>query len=64
MSISLHKHECTAPDLRAEISAGTESVSELVRRYHVKVVTIRKRQSRTDFQERSLTAYHLQTTLG
>lgn len=63
MSISLHKHECTTPDLRAEISAGTESVSELVRRYHVKAATICKRQSRTDFQDRSLTAHHLQTTL-
>jgi len=63
MSISLHEHEYTTPDLRAEISAGTESVSELVRRYHVKAATIRKGQSRTDFQERLLTAHHLQTTL-
>ena len=49
--------------MRAEIAASSEPVSKLARRYHVTAATIRKWQSRTDFQDRSPTAHHLQTTL-
>ena len=63
MLIALHKQARTTPAVRAEIAASSEPVSKLARRYHVTAATIRKWQSRTDFQDRSPTAHHLQTTL-
>ncbi len=63
MLIALHKQARTTPAVRAEIAASSEAVSKLARRDHVTAATLRKWLSRTDFQDRSPTAHHLQTTL-
>ena len=63
MLIALHKQARTTPAVRAEIAASSKPVSKLARRDPVTAATIRKWPSRTDFQNRSHTAHHLQTTL-
>jgi hypothetical protein len=63
MLIALHQGARTTPAVRAEIAASDEPVSVLAQRYNVTESTVRKWENRTDFNDRSHTPHHLQTTL-
>jgi transposase-like protein len=64
MELRLLKNARTTPAVRAEIAASGEGVSALARRYNIGRVTARKWKNRTDTQDRSHTAHHLQTTMN
>ena len=64
MIVKLHKNARTTPAIRAQLAASNEPVAVLAKRFNLAPNTVRKWQSRTDFNDRSHTAHNLQTTLN
>ena len=64
MIVKLHKNARTTPAIRAQLAASNEPVAILAKRFNLAPNTVRKWQSRTDFNDRSHTAHNLQTTLN
>lgn len=64
MKIALHKNARTTPAIRAEMAASHETSEALSQRFSVSVATVYKWRRRTNFQDASHTAHHLQTTLS
>ena len=64
MIVKSHKNACTTPAIRAQLAASNEPVDILAKRFNLAPNTVRKWQSRTDFNDRSHTAHNLQTTLS
>ena len=64
MIVKLHKNARTTPAIRAQLAASNDPVAVLAKRFNLAPNTVRKWQSRTDFNDRSHTAHNLQTTLS
>ena len=64
MIVKLHKNARTTPAIRAQLAASNEPVAVLTKRFNLAPNTVRKWQSRTDFNGRSHAAHNPKTTLN
>ena len=64
MIVKTHKNARTTPAIRAQLAASNEPVAVLSKRFNLAPNTVRKWQSRTDFNDCYHTAHNLQATLN